>query len=48
MGYLQFFFGVIAMQVVYLIYHIVLFRRAAFLYYLVFVLLMSLFVGLVF
>lgn len=36
------------MQVVYLIYHFILFRRAAFLFYLVFVLLITLFVGLVF
>lgn len=48
MDYLEFFLGVIAMQVVYLIYHFILFRRAAFLYYLVFVLLITLFVGLVF
>lgn len=48
MDYLHFFFGIIAMQVVYLIYHFILFRRAAFLFYLVFVLLITLFVGLVF
>lgn len=48
MDYLQFFFGVIAMQVVYLVYHLLLFRRAAFLYYLAFILLITLFIGLVF
>lgn len=48
MDYLHFLFGVVAMQVVFLIYHFILFRRAAFLYYLMFSLLITLFVGLVF
>lgn len=45
---LDFFLGVVAMQVIYLLYHYILFRKNAFLYYLLFVIGISSFIALIF
>ncbi len=48
MKQLDFFFGVVAMQVIYLLFHYVLFKRNAFLYYLLFVIGISSFIAIIF
>lgn len=45
---LDFFFGVVAMQVIYLLFHYLLFKRNAFLYYLLFVIGISSFIAIIF